>query len=70
VKLGAGKPTLRKTVFRDVGINGTPVVGYMSNEGKRSFMRRSLIRMRGCAKRYKQPDDKQYDNQDDVPFHK
>jgi hypothetical protein len=45
VKLGAGKPTLRKTVFRDVGINGTP-------------------------KRYKQPDDKQYDNQDDVPFHK
>jgi hypothetical protein len=49
---------------------GRPVVGYMSNEGKRSFMRRSLIRMRGCAKRYKQPDDKQYDNQDDVPFHK
>lgn len=26
--------------------------------------------MRGRAERYKQSDDEQYDNQDDVPFHK
>ena len=70
MKLGAGKPAFRKTVFRDVCINGTPVVSRMNNESERSFMRRPLIRMRGCAKRYKQPQEKQYDNQDDVPFHK
>ena len=33
-------------------------------------MKRPFIRMSGCAKRYKQPQEKQYDNQDDVPFHK
>jgi hypothetical protein len=26
--------------------------------------------MRGCAKRYEQPQQEQYDNQDDVPFNK